>query len=195
MTMLTSNCIVVMILTAVGRALGTPWSINSLSLINTTASRDYHTDPLIVETTTGLVKGFSKTIFGREVYVYLGIPFAKPPVSYFPFNNICCFFQFLNFELIKALALFYRLDHWDSEDLCPSIPGMECTKLTHCPTVAFKRDMNIFRVLKEKRCGIQIPIYLRIVFTLMFGFRKKWGFVTVVFKRTLEVLRRYEVFI
>nr|BAF46104.1 acetylcholinesterase [Pediculus humanus corporis] len=72
---------IIMILTVVGHILGTPWSINSLSLINTTASRDYHTDPLIVETTSGLVKGFSKTILGREVYVYLGIPFAKPPVG------------------------------------------------------------------------------------------------------------------
>lgn len=80
-TMLISNCIVVMVLTTVGQALGIPWSINSLSLINTTASRDYHTDPLIVETTTGLVKGFSKTILGREVHVFLGIPFAKPPVK------------------------------------------------------------------------------------------------------------------
>lgn len=64
-----------------GQASGAPWSIHSLSLINTTASRDYFTDPLIVETTTGLVKGFSKTVLGREVHVFYGIPFAKPPVS------------------------------------------------------------------------------------------------------------------
>ncbi|KAK6632499.1 hypothetical protein RUM43_013266 [Polyplax serrata] len=76
-----------MVLTTVGQALGIPWSINSLSLINTTASRDYHTDPLIVETTTGLVKGFSKTILGREVHVFLGIPFAKPPVGSLRFRR------------------------------------------------------------------------------------------------------------
>nr|BAI63723.1 ace-orthologous acetylcholinesterase [Nephotettix cincticeps]BAI63724.1 ace-orthologous acetylcholinesterase [Nephotettix cincticeps]BAI63725.1 ace-orthologous acetylcholinesterase [Nephotettix cincticeps]BAI63726.1 ace-orthologous acetylcholinesterase [Nephotettix cincticeps]BAI63731.1 ace-orthologous acetylcholinesterase [Nephotettix cincticeps] len=40
-----------------------------------------HGDPLIVETTSGLVRGLSKTVLGREVHVFTGIPFAKPPVG------------------------------------------------------------------------------------------------------------------
>ncbi|XP_046683758.1 acetylcholinesterase-like [Homalodisca vitripennis] len=40
-----------------------------------------HGDPLIVETTSGLVRGTSKTVLGREVHLFTGIPFAKPPVG------------------------------------------------------------------------------------------------------------------
>ncbi|KAK9504156.1 hypothetical protein O3M35_010549 [Rhynocoris fuscipes] len=38
-------------------------------------------DPLIVKTRSGLVRGFSKTVLTREVHVFLGIPFAKPPLG------------------------------------------------------------------------------------------------------------------
>ncbi|XP_066999998.1 acetylcholinesterase [Anabrus simplex] len=41
----------------------------------------YHSDPLIVETLSGLVRGFSKMVLGREVHIFTGIPFAKPPVG------------------------------------------------------------------------------------------------------------------
>lgn len=76
------SCTVIVISIIVGQVWGAPsWSRESLSLINTTASRDYHMDPLVVETTTGLVKGMSKTVLDREVHVFYGIPFAKPPVS------------------------------------------------------------------------------------------------------------------
>lgn len=46
-----------------------------------TTTRSYHTDPLVVETTSGLVRGYTKTLLGREVHVFTGIPFAKPPVG------------------------------------------------------------------------------------------------------------------
>lgn len=40
-----------------------------------------HGDPLIVETTSGLVRGMSKTILGRDVHIFAGVPYAKPPVG------------------------------------------------------------------------------------------------------------------
>ncbi|KOC61630.1 Acetylcholinesterase [Habropoda laboriosa] len=40
-----------------------------------------HNDPLVVETTSGLVRGFSRTVFKEEVRVFYGIPFAKPPIG------------------------------------------------------------------------------------------------------------------
>lgn len=40
-----------------------------------------HGDPLVVETSSGLVRGLSKNVLGREVHVFTGIPFAKPPVG------------------------------------------------------------------------------------------------------------------
>ncbi|XP_066596786.1 acetylcholinesterase-like [Prorops nasuta] len=38
-------------------------------------------DPLVVETTTGLVRGFSRTVLDHTVHVFYGIPFAKPPIG------------------------------------------------------------------------------------------------------------------
>lgn len=38
-------------------------------------------DPLIVMTRSGALKGASKTVLGREVHVFAGIPFAKPPLG------------------------------------------------------------------------------------------------------------------
>ncbi|KAF3422066.1 hypothetical protein E2986_13403 [Frieseomelitta varia] len=40
-----------------------------------------HNDPLVVETTSGLVRGFSRTILDKEVHIFYGIPFAKPPIG------------------------------------------------------------------------------------------------------------------
>ncbi|XP_076652400.1 acetylcholinesterase 2 [Halictus rubicundus] len=40
-----------------------------------------HNDPLVVETTSGLVRGFSRTVLDREVHIFYGIPFAKPPIG------------------------------------------------------------------------------------------------------------------
>lgn len=47
----------------------------------TQQTKDFHNDPLVVETTTGPVRGYAKTVLGREVHVFTGIPFAKPPVG------------------------------------------------------------------------------------------------------------------
>nr|AHJ25667.1 acetylcholinesterase type-2 [Sogatella furcifera] len=41
----------------------------------------HHSDPPIVQTQSGAVRGMSKTVLGREVHVFTGIPFAKPPVG------------------------------------------------------------------------------------------------------------------
>ncbi|KAI8424410.1 hypothetical protein MSG28_002920 [Choristoneura fumiferana] len=43
--------------------------------------KNFHNDPLIVETKSGLVKGYAKTVMGREVHIFTGIPFAKPPLG------------------------------------------------------------------------------------------------------------------
>lgn len=40
-----------------------------------------HADPLVVETQSGAVRGFSKNVLNRDVHVFYGIPFAKPPVG------------------------------------------------------------------------------------------------------------------
>ncbi|KAJ9601115.1 hypothetical protein L9F63_000694, partial [Diploptera punctata] len=42
---------------------------------------DYHNDPLVVETQSGLVRGASRFVLGKEVHIFTGIPFAKPPVG------------------------------------------------------------------------------------------------------------------
>nr|WLK66395.1 acetylcholinesterase [Eocanthecona furcellata] len=38
-------------------------------------------DPLVVRTRSGLIRGTEKTVIGREVHVFTGIPFAKPPLG------------------------------------------------------------------------------------------------------------------
>jgi len=38
-------------------------------------------DPFVVNTTSGLVTGINRNVLGRNVHVFLGIPFAKPPVG------------------------------------------------------------------------------------------------------------------
>lgn len=38
-------------------------------------------DPLLVQTRSGMIRGFAKTVLGREVHVFTGIPFAKPPLG------------------------------------------------------------------------------------------------------------------
>lgn len=42
---------------------------------------DYHDNPLVVHTTSGLIRGFSRTVLDHKVHVFLGIPFAKPPLG------------------------------------------------------------------------------------------------------------------
>ncbi|XP_018327669.1 acetylcholinesterase [Agrilus planipennis] len=51
------------------------------------AAKDFTIDPLVVETTTGMVRGYSKTVLGREVHVFTGIPFAKPPLEQLRFRK------------------------------------------------------------------------------------------------------------
>lgn len=49
---------------------------------NVTAQRsNVHNDPLVVETTSGLVRGFARTVLDKEVHIFYGIPFAKPPIG------------------------------------------------------------------------------------------------------------------
>lgn len=44
-------------------------------------------DPLVVDTTSGLVRGFSRTVLDKEVHVFYGVPFAKPPVGQLRFRK------------------------------------------------------------------------------------------------------------
>lgn len=44
------------------------------------AADDAEENPVVV-TSTGMVRGYTKIIANREVRVYTGIPFAKPPVG------------------------------------------------------------------------------------------------------------------
>jgi len=38
-------------------------------------------DTLVVETAYGNVRGFSKLVLGTKLYVFYGIPYAKPPIG------------------------------------------------------------------------------------------------------------------
>lgn len=38
-------------------------------------------DPLVVETSSGRIRGFSHTVLDHEVHAFYGVPFAKPPVG------------------------------------------------------------------------------------------------------------------
>jgi acetylcholinesterase len=40
-----------------------------------------HDEGPIVETTSGILRGLSRTVLDREVHVFLGVPFAKPPIG------------------------------------------------------------------------------------------------------------------
>ncbi|KAJ8676386.1 hypothetical protein QAD02_012173 [Eretmocerus hayati] len=44
-------------------------------------------DPLVVQTSTGLMRGFSRYTHEHDVHVYLGVPFAKPPVGELRFRK------------------------------------------------------------------------------------------------------------
>ncbi|XP_073816147.1 acetylcholine esterase isoform X1 [Musca autumnalis] len=50
-------------------------------LLRMSALASAMTDHLIVQTTSGPVRGRSVTVQGREVHVFTGIPYAKPPVD------------------------------------------------------------------------------------------------------------------
>ncbi|XP_034939406.1 acetylcholinesterase isoform X2 [Chelonus insularis] len=52
-----------------------------LTVFNPAYTRDTKSDPLIVETSSGLIRGISKTVLDHEVHIFLGIPFAKPPIG------------------------------------------------------------------------------------------------------------------
>lgn len=67
-----------------GRSWANHQDTTTTPLVHTTTTaspKDFHNDPLVVETHTGLVRGHAKTVLGREVHVFTGIPFAKPPVG------------------------------------------------------------------------------------------------------------------
>lgn len=44
-------------------------------------------DRLVVQTSSGPIRGQSVTVHGREVHVFLGVPFAKPPVDSLRFKK------------------------------------------------------------------------------------------------------------
>lgn len=44
-------------------------------------AKTIQTDPLIVETKSGLIRGYSKFVLSHEVHAFTGIPFAKPPIG------------------------------------------------------------------------------------------------------------------
>lgn len=44
-------------------------------------------DRLVVQTSSGPIRGQSVTVHGREVHVFLGVPFAKPPIDSLRFKK------------------------------------------------------------------------------------------------------------
>lgn len=49
--------------------------------ILTIISLPVYTANVLVETTSGYIRGFTQDVEGTTVYTYLGIPFAQPPVG------------------------------------------------------------------------------------------------------------------
>jgi hypothetical protein len=45
------------------------------------SAREGVIDTLVVETGYGNVRGFSKMVLGTKLYVFYGIPYAKPPIG------------------------------------------------------------------------------------------------------------------
>ncbi|NP_001303635.1 acetylcholinesterase-like precursor [Cimex lectularius] len=64
----------------IGLAQGRPYS-GPTSERTHTPPRAEDLDPMIVKTRSGLVRGMAKSVLDREVHVFTGIPFAKPPVG------------------------------------------------------------------------------------------------------------------
>ncbi|KAL1453062.1 hypothetical protein WDU94_007237 [Cyamophila willieti] len=83
----------------------------------------YH-DPLLIETKSGKVRGYAKEVLGREVHIFTGIPFAKPPIG--------------NLRFKKPVPI----GRW---------PG-NFIDATHYPTLAIRRSTNISPDLKERKC-------------------------------------------
>ncbi|XP_012286467.1 acetylcholinesterase [Orussus abietinus] len=52
-----------------------------LALLARASPREVRNAPLVVETTSGLVRGLARTVLDHEVHVFYGIPFAKPPIG------------------------------------------------------------------------------------------------------------------
>ncbi|XP_066248312.1 acetylcholinesterase-like [Euwallacea similis] len=71
------------VLAVISGTLGYSWPSEDL----TTKPNTYRNDPLVVETTSGAVRGYSKTVLGRDVHVFTGIPFAKPPIEQLRFRR------------------------------------------------------------------------------------------------------------
>ncbi|XP_076040258.1 acetylcholinesterase-like [Oratosquilla oratoria] len=44
-------------------------------------------DPLVVQTRNGLIKGFQRRVMGKNINIFYGIPFAKPPVDELRFKK------------------------------------------------------------------------------------------------------------
>lgn len=63
------------------------WSKEEINMKSSHNPKDYHFDPLVVETTSGLIRGYSKNVLSREVHVFTGIPFAKPPIEQLRFRK------------------------------------------------------------------------------------------------------------
>ncbi|XP_075550192.1 acetylcholinesterase-like [Dermacentor variabilis] len=50
-------------------------------------SSSYATSSVVVSTADGLLRGLSQTILGKDIQVFLGIPYAKPPVEELRFQK------------------------------------------------------------------------------------------------------------
>ncbi|KRT86114.1 hydrolase [Oryctes borbonicus] len=70
-----------------GTVNGYSWPSDETTTRPAQSPKDFHFDPLVVETTSGLVRGYSKMALGREVHVFTGIPFAKPPIEQLRFRR------------------------------------------------------------------------------------------------------------
>lgn len=83
------NSIFVMYLIVITTVLvcGYSWPSEEATTQPTKHGKDLHNDPLVVETTSGPVRGFSREIFGRHIHIFTGIPFAKPPIEQLRFRR------------------------------------------------------------------------------------------------------------
>jgi acetylcholinesterase len=60
-----------------------PWYLICLIIQNVYG----HIDRLVVQTSSGPIRGRSVEVQGREIHVFYGVPFAKPPIDSLRFRK------------------------------------------------------------------------------------------------------------
>ena len=102
-------------------------------------------DTYVVETDYGNVRGYSKLVLGKKLYIFSGIPYACPPTGQQRFRKPA-----------------------------PAEPWNGVLDGTKLPTLVCKRNMSSFLAFLVRRCGTQTLPFLKTVSTLTFGCQRRF---------------------